>query len=251
MKQNDEKAFLADYLKKIVEQNGNDYLGENAYGIYRQLLEKKSVSPLSARMLLLALLSEVHQKSLELVMADAISQHIEECCCLNRDMAGFLASIFAEVYSEANQEKWRKKAGTGLKKFCRKEWEFVWEGESKWRAGGGSVDCFCNAKATVKVVNPQQVADDLKAMLAKNPLLSEKEIFAHYQDELCDQLDSDFDDYCTSDKYYEPVVEDYTGNYEYVVKEFCQKHGMELMEFECNGGSTDFEPDDDYRSGRW
>ena len=142
-------------------------------------------------------------------------------------------------------------AGTGLKNFCRKEWEFAWDGECEWRAGGGSVDCFCNAKATVKVVNPQQVADDLKAMLAKNPLLSEKDIFEHYQDELSALLDSDFDDYCTSDDYYEPVVEDYSGNYEDVVKEFCQKHGMELMSFECNGNSTDFEPDDEHRSGRW
>ena len=142
-------------------------------------------------------------------------------------------------------------AGTGLKKFCRKEWEFAWDGECEWRAGGGSVDCLCNAKATVKVANPQQVADDLKAMLAKNPLLSEKDIFEHYQDELSALLDSDFNDYCTSDDYYEPVVEDYSGNYEDVVKEFCQKHGMELMSFECNGDSTDFEPDDDYRSRRW
>ena len=136
MKQNDEKTFLADFLKKTVEQNGNDYLGDKALDIYRQLIEKKSISTLFARMLLLALLSDVHKKSLELVTADAISQHIEECCCLNRDMAGYLASIFADVYSEANQENWRKKAGTVLKKFCRKEWEFVWEGESKWRAGG-------------------------------------------------------------------------------------------------------------------
>ena len=251
MKQNDEKTFLADYLQKTVEQKGNDYLGDNAFDIYRQLLEKKSVSSLSARMMLLALLSDVHQKSLELVTADAISQHIEDCCCLNRDMAGFLASIFAKVYSEANQEKWRKKAGAGLKKFCRKEWEFAWDGESEWKAGGGAVDCFCSAKATVKVVNPLQVADDLKALLAKNPLLSDKDIFEHYQDELSVLLDSDFDDYCTGDDYYEPVVEDYSGNYEYVVKEFCQKHGMELMSFECNGDSTDYEPDDDYRSGRW
>ena len=67
------------------------------------------------------------------------------------------------------------------------------------------MDCLCNAKATVKVANPQQVADDLKAMLAKNPLLSEKDIFEHYQDELSALLDSDFNDYCTSDDYYEPV----------------------------------------------
>ena len=87
MKQNDERTFLADYLKKTVEQKGNDYLGDNAIDIYGQLIEKKSVSPLFARMMLLALLSDVHQKSLELVTADAISQHIEECCCLNRDMA--------------------------------------------------------------------------------------------------------------------------------------------------------------------
>ena len=95
MKQNDEKAFLADYLKKIVEQNGNDYLGENAYGIYRQLLEKKSVSPLSARMLLLALLSEVHQKSLELVTADAISQQAafasQQLCAGSQQLPCFAA----------------------------------------------------------------------------------------------------------------------------------------------------------------
>ncbi len=251
MKQKDEKTFLVDYLKKTFEQKGNDYLGDNAYDIYKYFLKEKSVSPLSARMVLLALLSDVHQKSIELVAEDAISQHIEECCCLNKNMADYLASIFADVYSEKNQEKWNKKAGVGLKKFCGKEWEFAWEGESQWIAGSGSVDCFCSAKATIKVVNPQQVAEDLKAMLAKNPLLSENDIFNHYQDELWKLLDSDFDDYCTDDDYYQPVVEDYSENFEDIVKKFCQKHGMELVDFECNGESTDFEPDDDYRSRRW
>ena len=101
------------------------------------------------------------------------------------------------------------------------------------------------------MTNPRQVGEDMKQLLAKNPLTTAEEIFKYYQDELLELLDSDFEFYCTNDDYYPPVVEDYGDNFEGVVNEFCQKHGMELVFSEYKGDTGDFEPDEDCRLRRW
>ena len=100
------------------------------------------------------------------------------------------------------------------------------------------------------MADPQKVSEDLKKMLAKNPLVSAEEIFAHYADKLLQLLDDDFESYCTDDDYYQPVVEDYVDNFDYVVQDFCKKHGLEMVSSKFNGFSSDFEPDD-YHSRYW
>lgn len=251
MKRAEEKTVVASFLKNWIEQKGLGDLGENAFEVYAQLQETKTCSPLISRLVLLTLLSGIHVKASQLDDSTGLGKEIQKSCCLNQKMSDFLASIYVEVFSPENKNEWQEKAGSGLKEFCGKEWTLAWEGECKWTYDGGHVDCTGSAKVTLKVASPQQVGEDLKQMLAKNPLTSAEEIFAHYQDELCSLLDSDFEEYCTAEDYYPPVVEDYGGNAEYVVTEFCQKHGLELVSSEYEGYTGDFEPDDDYRSRRW
>jgi hypothetical protein len=251
MKRAEEKTAVASFLKNWIEQKGLGDLGENAFEVYTQMQETKTCSPLISRLVLLTLLSGIHVKASQLDDSTGLGKEIQKSCCLNQKMSDFLASIYVEVFSPENKNEWQEKAGSGLKEFCGKEWTVAWEGESKWIYDGGHVDCTGSAKVTLKVASPQQVGEDLKQILAKNPLTSAEEIFEHYQDELCNLLDSDFEEYCTAEDYYPPVVEDYGGNAEYVVTEFCQKHGLELVSSEYEGYTGDFEPDDDYRSRRW
>ena len=245
MKRTDEKTVIANRLKKLIEEKGLAYLEDNSFKIYLLLLKERIASPLTIRMILLMLLSKVHLKAKELTDPKALAQYIQRSCCLNKAMADFLSSIYTEVFSAANQEEWKKKAGMGFDDFCRREWEFTWDGDCEWGYRGGSMDCFCSATATIKVVNPQQVGNELKQMLEKNPFMASAEIFGYYQSMLCDLLDSDLEEYCAADKYYPPVVEDYGESFDYLVEDFCQKHGMKLIASDCSGDLSDFNPDDE------
>ena len=108
------------------------------------------------------------------------------------------------------------------------------------------MDCFCSATATIKIVDPQKVGNELKKKLEKNPFMTSDEIFGHYQSILYDLLDSEFEEYCTADDYYPPVVEDFDVNYNHIIEGFCSKYGMELIASEYSGNSSDFDPDDRY-----
>ena len=108
------------------------------------------------------------------------------------------------------------------------------------------MDCSCSSTAAIKIVDTQQVGNELKKMLEKNPFTASDEILDFYRSMLCDLLDADFEEYCTSDNYYPPVVEDYVGNFNDIVNKFCKKHGMELIASDYNGELSDFEPDDRY-----
>ena len=244
MQQTDEKTAIAKRLKKVIEENGLDYLMENSFKIYSLLLKEKVASPLSARMILLTLLAKVHLKAKELADAKELAQYIQRSCCLNKEMADFLSSIYVELFSAENQEEWKKKAGMGFDDFCRREWEFSWDGDCEWRHRGGTMDCSCSATARIKIVNPQQLGSELQQMLEKNPFIASSDIFDYYQFILCDLLDSDFEEYCTSDDYYPPVVEDYNGNFYDIVEEFCKKYGMQLIAYDYSGDIYDFNSDD-------
>ena len=51
------------------------------------------------------------------------------------------------------------------------------------------------------------------------------------------------EEYAEAETYYEPYMEDYGSNGEYVIKECCEKHGLKLIYFECDGFESGFEPD--------
>lgn len=243
MKRSDEKIAIAKRLKELIEENGLDYLRENPFKIYSLLLTEKVASPLFARMILLTLLTQVHLKAKDFTDPKVLGKYIQKSCCLNKGMADFLASIYAEVFSTENQEEWGKKAGMGFDDFCRQEWTLSWNGDCEWRCRGGSMDCICSATATIKIVDTQQIGNELQKMLEKNPFMASGDIFGYYQSMLCDILDSDFEEYCSSDNYYPPVVEDYGGNFADIVNKFCKKHGMDLIASDYSGNSSDFEPD--------
>lgn len=246
MKPTDEKASIAKRLKEMIEENGLDYLKENSFRVYSLLLAEKVASPLSARMILLTLLAQVHLKAKKLTDPKVLAQHIQKSCCLNKRMADFLASIYVEVFSAENQKKWEKMAGMGFDDFCRQEWKFAWNGESVWSCHGGSMDCSASASATIKVVDTQLLGKELKKILKKNPFIASNDIFDYYQLMLCDLLDTEFEEYCTFIDYYPPVVEDFKINYNHVSEGFFSKYGMKIIASDYSGELSDLMIDDRY-----
>ncbi len=53
-------------------------------------------------------------------------------------------------------------------------------------------------------------------------------------------LDNDFQVYCYAEDYYPPTAEDYAGNFEDIVKEFCQANGMRILEWDFTGENSDY-----------
>lgn len=49
---------------------------------------------------------------------------------------------------------------------------------------------------------------NLQKLLKKNPFMTKESIREFYEKKLKEYLDSEFEEYCTCDDYYEPVVED-------------------------------------------
>ena len=53
-------------------------------------------------------------------------------------------------------------------------------------------------------------------------------------------MDSEFEEYCTCDDYYEPVVEDFELTYD--VEHWCKENGFEVVSCEGDGSNGGYEP---------
>ena len=70
--------------------------------------------------------------------------------------------------------------------------------------GNGSVDCFYNAKIELHPTKTAGQNKDLQKLLKKNPFMTKESIYKFYEKKLIEYLDSEFEEYCTCDGYYEP-----------------------------------------------
>lgn len=111
------------------------------------------------------------------------------------------------------------------------------------------LDCTASGSATIRVSDPGKIEADQAKLLEENPFMSAEQIFELYDKQLSEELDSDFDEYCTCDDYYPPVVEDYDENYKHFIQEFCIKYGREMLDYECEGDTSDFIPN--HHDERW
>ena len=79
----------------------------------------------------------------------------------------------------------------------------------------------------------------------EKPGFSEEDVIIALQDGLRDKLDQEFDDYCTEDDYYQPVVEDFEA--EEYAREWAEERNIKLISFEGEGSGRGFEP----KQRRW
>ena len=122
----------------------------------------------------------------------------------------------------------------------------TWKGESVWDAGNGTMDCHYTAQIVLTPTKRVMINDGVVKLIRKNPFVKKEEIAKYFAKELKNHLDNEFEEHCTCDDYYPPVVEDF--ELEYLVKEWSKRNGFKVLSCEGDGILDDYEPK--YR-GRW
>ena len=85
------------------------------------------------------------------------------------------------------------------------------------------------------------INEELSKALKKNPFMKADAIRKIYVKSLKGYLDREFEEYCTCDDYYQPVVEDFELDYH--LKDWCKKNGFKIISCEGDGDDSGFEPD--------
>ena len=232
---------VAEELKEIIDNNGPDYLSEEPYKVYKTLVEEKAVDKKIAGALLYLLTTEVPSGIKPGDDISLLSKLIQKECSFNKKMADRLAEILLALHSKDNEEEWKNKDKAGLEKFRKEKLAVKWEGFATWSVSGGGVDCYYNVDIVLAPEKNLVVNEDLEKQLRKNRFMKTEAISSFYVKELRKYLDREFEEYCTCDDYYQPVVEDF--EIEYYLKEWCKKNGFKLISCEGEGDDSGFEPD--------
>ena len=238
---------IIEKLKAIMEQNGPDYLTDEPYEVYRELLRGADTDKKTAALILYGLVNGVTDEAGPDGDPVLLSKAIQRRCGLNKKTADRLAAIFLALYSKENEQDWKAKNRAGLAQFLREEMFCTWKGSAVWDEGNGTVDCYYRADL---ILSPSEaVAGDQKLtqMLKKNPFMTKEAIRQYFEKDLFRYLDSQFEEYCICDDYYQPVAEDF--EIDYYASEWCGKHGFELVSCEGGGGDGGYEPK--LRRGGW
>lgn len=166
---------------------------------------------------------------------------IRKDCSLNKAMSDRLAEIFTSLYSSEHETEWKSKDREGLAQFLSEKFTCTWEGSAVWKAGNGGVNCHYEAEIVLAPTDQVMENKGLRQMLKKNPFTTKDTISRYFTKNICKYLDSEFEEDCTCDDYYQPVVEDFEA--EYCVREWCGKNGFDFISCKGDGYDDGFEPD--------
>lgn len=232
---------LVDKLKELVDKNGPDYLHDRPYETYQALIEADLKVEKMAGAILMALVRGIDKNAVNnSTDSKELSELIQDECCFNKRMADQVAVVFLDLYSKDNVDEWKEKEMEGWKQFSGAELHVDWNGDAVWEVSNGYVACHYNAGIDLEPLEGIKPEKELARKLSKNPYMKLEEIQKFYQKSLTDYLDMEFEDYCTCDDYYQPVVEDF--EIEYHLKNWAGKHGFELINYEGDGDDDGYEP---------
>lgn len=232
-------------LKDVIDRNGPEYISDKPFQVYKKLLKSEEVD----RRTVAALLHVFVSGLVPFNDKENLSLIIQTECSLNANMAERLSEILSMLYSAENRNEWNNRICEGLSQFLKEELSFNWEGFAVWDAGNGTVDCHYKAKIILKPTDALAPDKELADLLAANPFTSQIVIHELFAKRLERYLDSDFENYCTCDDYYQPVVEDYGCNLESNLEHWCSKNGFEFISCDGDGYDEGYEPK--YRRGGW
>lgn len=204
-------------LREIIDSEGPAYLENEPYLVYKELVDSRAADRKMAGAVLHALVSGSLNDAKNNCSIQELSESVQKECCFIKSMADKIAQIFLLLYSPDNKAAWEEKDKEGLRQFLGDKFTFTWKGFSVWDAGNGTVDCH------------------YKAEIVLMPTESIREY-----------LDNKFEEYCTEDDYYQPVVEDF--DIDYRVSEWSKENGFEVVSCDGNGENSGYEPK--FRS-RW
>lgn len=212
-------------LKNLISQKGYDYIYDNAHSVYKALL-KKGIERRIADVTLYALVSETARDN-----KTNIREEVENKLFLNEEMTTVVSDMFSTLYDTKSLSKMKKEEFKGLEEFLKGEWEIKSSGEATWQYRRSTrTDYSYTYKMTIKVVDRALVEKDLKDKLRENPFLKAEDIRSYYENEIDGIICGEFEDYCTCDDYYPPVVEDFPDNIHYEMDKFLPEHGLERID---------------------
>jgi hypothetical protein len=227
-------------MKNMISTNGPDFLTENPFRVYKELGKIKGTDRKLNGAILCYLVSGLPEKINADMEAAGYSERIQQECGLNEEMSDRVAAVFSQLYSHENEQEWNALNKKGLKEFLRADFTYEWEGLAVWEVSNGSVSCHYKAEISLKPTE-SAVDDKLKKLLVKNPFMTKEAIHEYFEKRLKEYLDMEFEEYCTCDDYYEPVVEDFDA--EYYVEAWSKENGFDYISCEGNGYDDGYEPD--------
>ncbi len=221
-------------LKELISQKGYDYIYDCANSVYKTLV-KKGTERSIADVTLYALTAETARGN-----KSNIPEEVEEKLFLNKEMSTVVSDIFSSLYDTKTLSKMKKNEFKGLEEFIKGEWEIRSSGEATWQYKGGSkTDYSYTYYMTIHVVDRKLVEKDLKDKLRENPFLKAEDIRSYYENKIDGIICGEFEDYCTCDDYYPPVVEDFPENISYEMDKFLPQHGLEMIDDEYEYDESD------------
>ena len=233
---------IVDALKEIIDQNSPKHLTDEPYRVYAELIESGSADRKTAAALLHFLVSGMLDTADLSCEVEQLSGAIRRECSLNKKMADRLAIILNTLYSQDNKREWRCKDLKGLSQFMKEEFLYKWKGFAVWDEGNGTVDCHYEARIRLKTTETISEDKELVALLARNPFTPKEVIHDLFAKRLQEYLSYEFEEYCTEDDYYPPVVEDFGSNMEYALPEWSKENGFEFVSWEGDGDDGGYEP---------
>ena len=145
-----------------------------------------------------------------------------------------------EKMHELLEEKARLTKGLDGERVSLQEWKYTWQGKAVWYDGDGTVDCDYRAEMAFRPGSEGTKGPEVRKLEIENPGFKEEDAVAALQQSLKKMLDSEFEDYCSDDDYYQPVVEDFEA--EYCAREWAEERGLELIRFEGTGSDGGYKP---------
>lgn len=237
----------AGLLKEIADREGPGYLKEEPYRVYKERMGSGLADNKTSGGILLFLVNGMTECIREGMDAAELSGMIQRTCGFNKRLSGRVTEIILSVYSRVNIEEWEKKDQEGLAHFIKEEHDFTWKGCSVWDVGTGSVTCHYDARMCLRTAGSFEPDRELADLLNRKPFTTADMIREYYEGKLKKYLDYEFEDYCTCDDYYQPVVEDFELDYR--VKDWCRENGFEVIFCEGEGEDDGYEPT--FRRGGW
>lgn len=227
-------------LKEIVDRKSLNYLTVAPYKVYEELIESDTADRKTAGAILCFLVSGMLDRAGEDYSFEKFSKEIQKTCCFNKRMADVLTTIFISLCSMQNREKWKKMNLQGMKRFREEKFSFKWKGFSVWHYSTGSVSCHYETDIMLIPTETIVVDSELAEFLRRNPFMTKEEISSHYSEVVVEYLNREFEEYCTCDDYYQPVVEDFPVDSH--LEMWCKENGFELVGCSGVGYDDGYEP---------
>ncbi len=232
---------IVSLLKDIIDKDGLSYPADEPYDVYKKLVESGTADRKIAAALLHFLVSGLWENA-KCGNTELLSETIRKECSLNKRISDRLALILYSLYSDKHKKEWKRKEREGLRQFLAEEFICTWKGFVVWDAGNGTVDCHYEAEVVLSPGKEISADKELSRLLKKNPFMTKEAIYNLFAKRLRKYLDDQFEEYCTCDDYYQPVVEDYGDNLESCLSEWCEENGFEYLSFEGAGSDDGYEP---------